>query len=97
LANIGYALQGVDLHLQSKGYGSLWSGMARPKESQENYRILLAFGNSTVPLRRGESDFKRKPVVEISNTPPGTGEDNPVASAARLAPSAVNFQPWKLN
>jgi nitroreductase len=44
LANIGYVLQGVDLYLQSKGLGSLWSATARPKEPQEKYRILLAFG-----------------------------------------------------
>jgi nitroreductase len=88
--NIGYTLQGVDLWLQSAGYGSLWCGMASPKEAESDFRILLGFGKTSVPLRKGENDFKRKKISDISN------EDNAVARAARVAPSAVNFQPWKL-
>jgi len=91
LCNIGYTLQTLDLYLQSKGYGSLWMGMGKPAEPGADYRILLAFGKTDVPSRSGEADFKRKPVLEISN------EDNAIARAARLAPSAVNFQPWKLD
>lgn len=90
LVNIGYTLQGVDLWLQSIGYGSIWCGMAKQKEKVEDYQILLGFGKTDVPLRTSESEFKRKKVADISN------EDNAVARAARLAPSAVNFQPWKL-
>ena len=90
LCNIGYTLETLDLVLQSKGYGSLWMGMGKPTEQGADYRILLAFGKTDVPARKGEDDFKRKPIMEISN------EDNPVVRVARLAPSAVNFQPWKL-
>ena len=89
--NIGYALQGLDLYAQSRGLGSLWMGMAKPVEKREDYRCLLAFGKTDAPFRAGEQDFKRKSVLEISN------EDNAVARAARLAPSAANFQPWKLD
>ncbi|MDR2672907.1 MAG: hypothetical protein LBC35_06470 [Coriobacteriales bacterium] len=88
--NIGYMLQGVDLWLQSQGFGSVWCGMATPLEKNPEYRILLGFGQTNVPLRTGEDDFKRKEITEMSN------EDNPIAHAARLAPSAVNFQPWFL-
>lgn len=88
---IGYTLQILDLYLQSKGYGSLWMGMGKPTEQGADYRILLAFGRTNVPSRSGEADFKRKPISDISN------EDNAIARAARLAPSAVNFQPWKLH
>ncbi|MDR0905480.1 MAG: hypothetical protein LBN00_04815 [Oscillospiraceae bacterium] len=90
LSNIGYVLSSLDLYLQSKGYGSIVMGMAKPLEPAADYRILLAFGRTTVPVRTGEADFKRRGVADISN------EDNAVARAARLAPSAVNFQPWKL-
>ncbi|MDR0820901.1 MAG: hypothetical protein LBN40_00340 [Oscillospiraceae bacterium] len=90
LSNIGYVLSSLDLHLQSNGYGSIVMGMAKPTEPAADYRILLAFGNTSVPIRNGEADFKRRGVSDISN------EDNAVAHAARLAPSAVNFQPWKL-
>jgi nitroreductase len=91
MANIGYTLQSVDLALQSKGYGSLWMGMGKPIKPGANYRILLAFGKTDEPPRTGENDFKRNAVSDISN------EDNAIARAARLAPSAVNFQPWKLH
>jgi hypothetical protein len=88
--NIGYTLQGVDLWLQSRGIGSVWCGMATPLEKDPDYRILLGFGQTSVPPRNAESDFKRKEIADISN------EDNPIARAAQLAPSAVNFQPWFL-
>jgi len=91
LINIGYTLQGADLWLQSGGYGSVWCGMASPKEPQPDYRILLGFGKTNVPMRRGENEFKRKKLADISNA------DNATARAARAAPSAVNFQPWKIN
>jgi hypothetical protein len=64
--------------------------MAAPKEAEKDYCILLGFGKTDAPLRAGESEFKRKKISDISN------EDNAVARAARLAPSAVNLQPWKL-
>jgi hypothetical protein len=88
--NIGYTLQGIDLWLQSSGYGSVWCGMARPEERERDYRILLGFGKTGAPLRKSESEFKRKRLSEISDA------DNAAARAARLAPSAVNLQPWKL-
>jgi hypothetical protein len=88
--NIGYTLQGVDLWLQSQGFGSVWCGMATPLEKNPEYRILLGFGQTSVPLRKSEDDFKRKKISEISN------EDNAIVRAARLAPSAVNLQPWWL-
>jgi hypothetical protein len=91
LCNIGYVLSSLDLYLQSNGYGSIVMGMAKPLEPAADYRILLAFGKTNVPARNGEADFKRRSVSDIGN------EDNAVARAARLAPSAVNFQPWKLN
>ncbi|MDR0999359.1 MAG: hypothetical protein LBL96_00915 [Clostridiales bacterium] len=91
LANIGYTLQCVDLWLQSVGYGSVWCGMAAPKEPEPDYKILLGFGRTAVPPRIGEDDFKRKKISDISDT------DNTVAHAVRVAPSAVNFQPWKLS
>lgn len=90
MINIGYVLQEVDLFLQSEGFGSVWCGMASPKEHQPGYRILLGFGPSSAPLRGGEADFKRKKLSDVSN------EDNATARAVRLAPSAVNFQPWKM-
>ncbi|MDR0886089.1 MAG: hypothetical protein LBN22_07005 [Clostridiales Family XIII bacterium] len=89
-ANVGYVLQKMDLYLQSMGLGSLWLGMAKPKEKLDDFCILLAFGNTTAPKRTSESDFKRLKLSEISDT------DNAVSRAVHIAPSAMNSQPWKL-
>ena len=89
-ANVGYILQKADLFVQSKGLGSLYLGMKKPKMKNDDFCILLVFGESDVPFRKGEEDFKRLPIEEISSS------DNIVARAARLAPSAQNYQPWKL-
>jgi hypothetical protein len=89
-ANVGYVLQKTDLYIQSIGLGSLWIGLGKPEEKAEDFCILMAFGNTHTPLRSGEVDFKRLPLSKISN------EDNAVARAVRLAPSAQNSQPWEL-
>ena len=88
--NVGYMMQKTDLFLQSKGYGSLWLGMAKPNESDKDFCIMLAFGQTNVPMRQSIREFKRLPIGEISDI------DNAVSQAARLAPSAMNSQPWKL-
>ncbi len=89
-ANVGYILEKADLYIQSLGLGSLWLGMGNPKEKEDDFCIMLAFGKSDVPFRAGEQEFNRLPVNEISNS------DSELAQAARLAPSACNSQPWKL-
>jgi hypothetical protein len=89
-ANVGYVLQKTDLYIQSIGLGSLWLGIGKPKEPKEDFCIMMAFGYTHIPLRNGEADFKRLPLSKISN------EDNAVARAVRLAPSAQNSQPWEL-
>jgi hypothetical protein len=89
-ANVGYVMQKADLYIQSIGLGSWWIGLQKPKTPAEDFCILMGFGNTTVPERSKETDFNRLSINEISAT------DNAVARAARLAPSAVNSQPWKL-
>jgi len=89
-ANVGYVLEKADLYIQSLGLGALWLGMAKPKESENDYCIMLAFGKTDVPFRTDEQEFDRLPLGEISDS------DNAIVQAARLAPSACNSQPWKL-
>jgi nitroreductase len=90
--NVGYTLQKLDLYLQARGLGALWLGMAAPrgKYKSADYAIMMAFGKTGVPMRTGEPDFKRLPIAEVSNL------DSAAARAARVAPSAVNTQPWKI-
>jgi nitroreductase len=90
-ANVGYLLENIDLYLQSIGLGSCWLGGGRPKQKQSDFCILLTFGRTDEADRKGSKDFHRLPLSEISNV------DNVIAQAARLAPSAMNSQPWKLH
>ena len=89
--NVGYVLQNVDLYLQGSGYGSLWLGTVKPNEPDDDFCIMLAFGKTNMPLRSDTREFKRLPIGDISNI------DNSIAQAARLAPSAMNSQPWKID
>ncbi|MDR1542474.1 MAG: hypothetical protein LBU32_31755 [Clostridiales bacterium] len=89
-ANVGYVLQKADLHIQSIGLGSAWLGSVKPKAKRNDFCIALAFGKTEVPVRISESEFKRLKLSDISPV------ENGIARAARLAPSAMNSQPWKL-
>lgn len=88
-ANVGYVLEKLDLYLQSNNIGSLWLGSKMPKNKQPEDAMVMAFGYTDVPFRN-EAYFNRLKVNKISNV------DNEIAKASRLAPSAVNSQPWML-
>ena len=91
LENIGFIGQQMDLSLSASGLGSCWCGAAKPEEKEASplpHAITIAFGNPNESLYRELSDFKRKPLAEISQ-----GDDSRI-EAARLAPSAVNAQSW---
>jgi nitroreductase len=95
-ANIGYMLQQMDLYFSASGLGSCWLGIPQPTKevtdaSNLEFIILMSFGTPKEPLYRADaSEFKRKPLTEISNIADATELLEPV----RLAPSAVNLQNW---
>ena len=98
LENAGFLFQQLDLYLQSIGIGTCWLGMGTltaedvfEKQRQDGlkYVMMIAFGHPKgKALRDGKTDFKRKPLGEISDL-----EDERL-EPARLAPSSVNSQPW---
>ena len=95
LENIGFLFQQLDLYLQTLGLGVCWLGMGRmnPKTAAEpegmKFVIMLAFGHPKAdPLRHDGKGFKRKAMEQITDRP------DPRLEPARLAPSAVNLQPW---
>jgi nitroreductase len=95
LTNAGFMLQQVDLHLSSAGIGSCWQGSSKPvKEvatSELEFIIALAFGRPAEGHQRGDvSEFKREPLAKITSI----GGQDQYLEAARLAPSAMNNQPW---
>lgn len=92
--NAGFMFQQLDLYFHSIGLGSCWVGLGRTnKEVSCNlpgmkFVILLAFGYPEKSFRNGAPDFKRKSLTEISDI------SDCCLEPARLAPSAVNSQPW---
>jgi len=89
--NIGFVGQQLDLFLSASGLGSCWLGMAKPEEMEAAilpFVICMSFGKPTEPLHRELSEFKRKPLADISE-----GNDERI-EAARLAPSGMNAQNW---
>ena len=95
LENIGFLFQQMDLYLQTLGLGVCWLGLGRmnPKTTTAvegmKFVIMLAFGHPKGDqLRQTAKDFKRKSMEQI------TDKVDPRLEPARLAPSAVNRQPW---
>lgn len=92
--NSGFMMEQVDLYLSSRGLGSCWLGMAGPVEKTcEGLPVaaILSFGMPGESVHRPSSEaFRRKPLSEIASDGTLTG----IIEAVRLAPSAMNKQPW---
>ncbi len=92
--NAGFMLQQADLYLSSKGIGSCWLGMTAPHLTAYDgltFIVLLAIGTPGENVHRTSIDqFKRKPLEEIATAWVVPSYIN----AMRLAPSAMNKQPW---
>lgn len=97
LENVGFMGQMLDLYLQSHGIGSCWLGLGHLDNSPGSlpktldvlqFAIMMAFGRPKRLLQRALCDFKRKPLHDVSDTVDEQLE------TVRLAPSAVNSQPW---
>lgn len=101
LLNAGYLMQQLNLYIESKGLGSCFVGNASPGRALKaamkyDYVTALAFGRTDRQLYRSSSDAKRYPENEIvvyKEEVPADIKD--ILSAARLAPSLYNIQPWR--
>jgi nitroreductase len=96
LVNVGFMFQQMDLWFSANGIGSCWQGIPKPKKeilesSDFKFIILIAFGEPSNSLyRESISEFRRKPIQKITDII--NAEE--LIEPARLAPSAVNNQPW---
>ena len=85
--DMGFIFQQLCLHLQSMGIGNCWTGIDSPKRKSSDFVITIAFGKSD-DMTRDLSRFKRKDLSKISD------REDELLVPARLAPSAINLQPW---
>ena len=91
--NAGFLLATLDLRLQEAGLGACWLGVGRPVDGGScdglPFLTMMAVGYpDAVPTRTSATDFNRKPPSEIAD------EADARLEPARLAPSAMNAQPW---
>lgn len=93
MENAGFLFQQLVLWFDVHELGSVWLGKTRDVNPNPNGTdlIAIAFGQTDGPVHRVESEFKRKPIEEITNDP-----QDPCIQAVHLAPSGMNLQPWYL-
>lgn len=107
LENVGFLLEDIVLTLTSMGIGTCWIGSQDPARMKQKLGvkgyepvILLAFGYCADErtLYRDPRDAKRKDLEAfLFNTVKSevTQEWTDLLEAVRLAPSAMNSQPWR--
>ncbi|MCL2444067.1 MAG: hypothetical protein FWD13_11475 [Treponema sp.] len=97
LENVGFIGQQIELELQAKGIGTCWWGMKKPEKGFKSIDGLECFITMTAgfPLnpetRTYPNGFKRKAAKEIII---GDTVSDQLIETIRIAPSAVNLQPW---
>ncbi len=97
--NAGCLMEQLSLWMLTKGIGSCYQGGARVRGEGEpgmELVMIMAFGYPAEPLERHHEDFRR---IELKKLVTVHGKFGPVQKklleAARLAPSAMNLQPWR--
>ena len=91
--NAGFICQQLVLWLDIHDIGSVWLGKTKDVAQNPDGKdiITIAFGQPKGEVHRSESEFKRKPIGEITNAP-----EDPCIQAVHKAPSGLNLQPWYL-
>ena len=97
--NAGYILEQVSLYMTVKGLGSCILGAVKPPEKRRDGRrfmAMLAFGYPDGHLTREAAFARRLPLNKLCVFREEPGEQMKIIlKAARLAPSALNLQPWR--
>lgn len=87
----GFIFQQLFLWFNLNGIGSVWLGGPKDVNKTNEDIVAMAFGEPKETIERTLSEFKRKPIEGITNSP-----DDPLIRAVHLAPSGINLQPWYL-
>lgn len=86
----GFLFEQLALWFDTRDIGCVWLGKAKDvRQSSDKDILSMAFGPAEGPAHRGESEFQRKAIGEITNAP-----EDACLRAVRLAPSGMNLQPW---
>lgn len=97
--NAGYILEQLLLYMIGKGLGSCYQGTAKlaaPAPDQMKQVLLVSFGYPKGLLYRDPSTAKRMALKELCVFKEEVGEPmKNILKAVRLAPSALNTQPWR--
>lgn len=97
--NAGCLMEQLSLYLHTMGIGSCYQGSAKLKYDEEKELelvMIMAFGRPAEPLERDRADFRRlemKKLVKVHGTFGKVPKQ--LLEPARLAPSAMNLQPWR--
>ena len=94
--NAGYVMEQMVLYLVSKGFATCYLGDAKQKPDLDQYQpmIVVAFGKAAVSTAKKTA--ARKKLTELVCQPPVASQNaRKIIEAARIAPSALNLQPWR--
>ncbi|MBR3171249.1 MAG: nitroreductase family protein [Lachnospiraceae bacterium] len=98
MMNAGCIMEQLSLYMLTLGLGSCFLGSVSYRQKRDDLEpvIIMAFGKSAGALTRRATEAKRIPMHELcifKEEPRHWTQD--VMEAARLAPSAMNSQPWR--
>lgn len=102
LLDAGYLAERLVLYMTTKGLGTCYQGGSRLQVSEipkgMQLAVIIAFGYAEGDLVRDAKKAKRYPLNKICRFRENAGEEiRTMLKAARLAPSAVNRQPWRFS
>lgn len=97
--NAGCLMEQLSLYLHTKGIGSCYqggAGLKRDEEAELELVMIMAFGWPAEPLERDRMGFKRVELNKLVKVHGTFGKvQRKLLEPARLAPSAMNQQPWR--
>lgn len=96
--NAGCLMEQLSLLLHTLNIGSCYQGSAHLEHDQEEEMelvMIMAFGYPAEPLERERADFRRMELKKLVRAHAPLGKlQKKLLEPARLAPSALNQQPW---
>lgn len=100
LIEAGCYAERLVLYMTTKGLGTCYQGVCQlnAEEVPANMQtaIVIAFGYAEGKMVRDERQAKRYPLSKICHFQENAGEEiRNMLKAARMAPSAMNRQPWR--